>query len=111
MTKEAEQARTGNLRRGGMEIDSAGKRVVVTGASRGIGREIAHQFSESGARVAIDYVRNREAAEQTRAEMAGNGHLLLQRDASDAAAIQPMTRTAIRKMERIDVGVCSGSTQ
>jgi NAD(P)-dependent dehydrogenase (short-subunit alcohol dehydrogenase family) len=51
-----------------MEIDFAGKVDSVAGASRGIGREIAQEFSESGARVAINYRRNRRAAEQTLAE-------------------------------------------
>ena len=45
-----------------MKLDFAGKVVLVTGASRGIGREIALQFSKSGARVAINYRRNRQAA-------------------------------------------------
>jgi NAD(P)-dependent dehydrogenase (short-subunit alcohol dehydrogenase family) len=49
----------------------------VTGASRGIGREIAQQSSGSGARVAINYRRNWRAAEQTLAELAGDGHVML----------------------------------
>ena len=51
-----------------MEIDFAGKVALVTGASRSTGREIAPKSSESGARVAINYRRNRRAAEQTLAE-------------------------------------------
>lgn len=51
-----------------MEIDFAGKVALVTGASRGIGREIAPKSSESGARVATNYRRNLRAAEQTMAE-------------------------------------------
>ncbi len=86
-----------------MELDFAGKMVLVTGASRGIGREIAQQFSESGARVAINYRHNRQAAEQTLAELAGDGHLLLQGDVADPIAVQSMTQTAIREMGQIDV--------
>jgi len=33
--------------------DVAGKRVVITGASRGLGRLLAHAFSDAGARVAL----------------------------------------------------------
>ena len=86
-----------------MKLDLSDKAVLVTGASRGIGREIALQFSKSGARVAINYRHNRQAAEQTLAELAGDGHVLLQGDVSDPAAVQSMTQTAIREMGQIDV--------
>ena len=86
-----------------MKLDFAGKVVLVTGASRGIGREIALQFSRSGARVAINYRHNRQAAEQTLAELAGDGHVLLQGDVSDPAVVQLMTQSAIREMGQIDV--------
>ena len=33
--------------------DVTGKRVVITGASRGLGRLLAHAFSQGGARVAL----------------------------------------------------------
>lgn len=36
-----------------MNIDLSGKRVIVTGASRGIGRGIASAFAREGCRVAI----------------------------------------------------------
>ena len=45
--------------------------VLVTGASRGIGRVIAQQFARCGAQVAVHYHRNHEAAEQTYAGLAG----------------------------------------
>jgi 3-oxoacyl-[acyl-carrier protein] reductase len=86
-----------------MKLDFAGKVVLVTGASRGIGREIALQFSKSAARVAVNYRRNRQAAEQTLAELAGDGHVLLQGDVSDPAVVQSMTQAAIREMGQIDV--------
>ena len=47
------------------------KIVLVTGGSRGIGREIAIQFAEQGAQVAVHYHQNRVAAEATIAKLSG----------------------------------------
>jgi len=38
---------------------------MVTGASRGIGREIARRFSDNGARVVVHFHKNSQAAERT----------------------------------------------
>src|SRR5215212_6748677 len=50
-----------------------GKRVVVTGASRGIGREIAKQCARAGARVAL-VARNEQAIKELAAELGGTAH-------------------------------------
>ncbi|MCC6222743.1 MAG: enoyl-[acyl-carrier-protein] reductase FabL [Thermoleophilia bacterium] len=51
-----------------------GKSVLVTGGSRGIGREIALRFAALGAaRVSIGYLRSDEAARETAAELARAG--------------------------------------
>ena len=42
-----------------------GKNALITGSSRGIGRGIALKLAGKGARVAVHYYRNREAAQAT----------------------------------------------
>jgi enoyl-[acyl-carrier protein] reductase III len=53
----------------------AGKRVLVTGGTRGIGRAISAHFVRAGAHVIANYVRDDEAAGSLRAECAQEGHL------------------------------------
>jgi 3-oxoacyl-[acyl-carrier protein] reductase len=55
-----------------MKFDFKGKCCVVTGASRGIGREIALGFAAAGAAVSI-CARGKETLEATRGELARHG--------------------------------------
>ena len=88
-----------------MEFDFVNKNVLVTGSSRGIGRAIAQRFAESGARVAIHYHKNRQAAERTAADLPGGPHLLVQADMSDPLSVQQMVDTVLNATERIHVVV------
>ena len=54
-----------------MNIDLSGKRVLVTGGSRGIGYALCESFAAAGARVAVHYGRSREAAEQLAGRIGG----------------------------------------
>jgi NAD(P)-dependent dehydrogenase (short-subunit alcohol dehydrogenase family) len=71
---------------------------LVTGASRGIGRAIARQFAEGGARVAVHYHTNTRAAEETLASLPGSGHMMVQADMADANAVQRMVNVVIEQM-------------
>jgi NAD(P)-dependent dehydrogenase (short-subunit alcohol dehydrogenase family) len=51
----------------------AGKRALITGSSRGIGRGIALKLAEEGARVAVHYYRNEAAAQDTLARIRERG--------------------------------------
>ncbi len=54
-----------------MRIDLSGKRVLVTGGSRGIGAAVVGAFAGAGARVAVHYGGGREAAETLAAAVGG----------------------------------------
>lgn len=86
-----------------MNFNFTNKIVLVTGASRGIGRVIAHMFAEAGARVAVHYHRNRQLAEETAAGLAGGPHLVVQADMADAAAVQALVERVVTEWGRLDI--------
>lgn len=84
-----------------LEFD--GKKVLVSGASRGIGRATAQLFASRGARVAVHYHLNRAAAEETLASLQGDGHMVVQGDVSDAAQVQALVQTVHGALGTVDV--------
>ena len=82
-----------------------GKTALVTGASRGIGREIARVLAAQGCDVAINYRHDEAAARETAdlVEQAGRRALLLQADVSDAQQAHAMADQMLERWDRIDV--------
>jgi 3-oxoacyl-[acyl-carrier protein] reductase len=76
---------------------------LVTGASRGIGRAIAHQLAGRGVRVAGHYHRNRSAAEAMLADLPGRDHALFAADLTDPGAIEALVAGVLRACGRIDL--------
>jgi 3-oxoacyl-[acyl-carrier protein] reductase len=68
----------------------AGRSVLVTGASRGLGAAIAEAFGREGARVGVGYHVKRAAAEKTlgSVEAAGGSGVLVEMDVRDAQAVE-----------------------
>ena len=63
-------------------------KILVTGASGGIGAAISRALAARGATVVLHYQSGRDAAEATRRSLKGDGHALVQGDLSDPKAIE-----------------------
>jgi NAD(P)-dependent dehydrogenase (short-subunit alcohol dehydrogenase family) len=69
-------------------------RVLVTGASGGIGSAISSALAARGASLVLHYQSGRAAAEATRAALAGQGHTLVGGNLTDAADVERLWREA-----------------
>lgn len=81
----------------------AQRAVLVTGASRGIGRAIAQAFAELGDRVAVHYSASAELAAQVAGELPGSGHTVVQADLADPEAVRRMVDQAHAGLGGLDV--------
>lgn len=79
------------------------KAVLITGASRGIGRAAARAFADRGARVAVHYHRNEKAARRTLDELAGGPHEILSGDLSEAGVPRRLIERTVESFGRLDV--------
>lgn len=87
-----------------MDLGLKGKGVIITGASKGIGRATAQAFVAEGAQIAI-CARGAEALEKTRAELAAAGAKVHAAtcDVGDAAALDAFLAGAHAALGRVDV--------
>ena len=89
-----------------MHIDLSKKRALVTGASSGIGAEIACRLAGAGARVAV-HGRTLSKADKTVAniESSGGDAFAVEADLTDSGAIKTMFDAAIKGLGGIDIVV------
>lgn len=83
----------------------AGKTALVTGASRGIGREIALTLAGYGAAVVVNYNGSKESAEETAEQIrnAGGRAMICQANVAAAEEAQRLFEESIKEFGRIDI--------
>lgn len=86
-------------------FDLTGKKALVTGASRGIGRGIALALAEQGADVAINYLSDRQEAAGVVAEIMAMGRdcFSVQADVSIKDQVDRMVGEVLGKFGRVDI--------
>ena len=80
--------------------------VVVTGASRGIGRAIAEELGSGGANVVVNYFHHKEEADEVVENLLKHGSpaaVAMQADVSDADQAARLIEDTIKRFDRIDV--------
>lgn len=77
--------------------------VLVTGSSRGLGRAIAVRFAEGGDRVAVHHRESAGLAAELVASLPGSGHVVVQADMADPAAVRAMVDRAAEQLGGLDV--------
>jgi 3-oxoacyl-[acyl-carrier protein] reductase len=88
-----------------MDLGLAGRVALVTGASGGIGAAIARTLGGEGARVAVAYNTDRDAAERLASEIRGQGGeaIIVRHDLNDPSTIRDAVEAVSRTWGRLDV--------
>lgn len=90
-----------------MDLDLKGKRALVTGGSRGIGRATVLALAAHGASVAAGYTRESDEIHSLAAELEtfNNDSHVVRADVSDEASVTEMVDGVIKRFERLDIVV------
>jgi 3-oxoacyl-[acyl-carrier protein] reductase len=84
-------------------IDLEGKVALVTGASRGIGREAAIRLAEAGARVAVGYRSNEAQAQELVRSIGENRAVSVRADMGNAEQVRQLVIDVTGRFGRIDI--------
>ena len=93
-----------------VSIDLNGRVALVTGGSRGIGREIVLLLAKAGADVMINYSRSSAAAEAVSAEAGPQSTAVFGADISDPEACVSLVDATLARFSRIDILVNNAAT-
>ena len=90
-----------------MNTDLAGKVVVITGASGGIGSAIARKFAEEGARLVLHCHRNRDGARKLQRELAAVESIVVAADLTKESQVKNLFARAVIQFGRVDTLVAN----
>ena len=79
-----------------------GKRIVVTGGSRGIGAAIVKHLADEGAQVAFTYSSREEAAQQVAHSLVGEGHFYIKMDIANETSVNEAVEHILEKWPEVD---------
>jgi glucose 1-dehydrogenase len=90
-----------------------GQNALVTGANSGIGEGCARHLAAAGAAVAINYVRNPEAAQAIADDINNSGGkaITVMADVSDETQVMTMVQTAVKEFGTLDIMVPNAGLQ
>ena len=80
-----------------------GKVALVTGASRGIGREVCRQFAAAGATVVVHYNQNQSEARLTHEAIGGAPHLVESADITSPEQVEALIARVVAQLGRLDI--------
>jgi 3-oxoacyl-[acyl-carrier protein] reductase len=85
-----------------MGLNLKNRKIIISGASDGIGRALALTFAKEGAQVAV-CARNQGPLDALSAEIEGEGHLFFSADLGNAEGVQAFHENAMNQLGHIDV--------
>ena len=96
-----------------MNVSLESKTVLVTGASKGVGKGIALELGRAGASVVVNYNRDAAGAEATVAEIRGMGReaFAVQGDVGVAADVDRMFGAVHERFPRLDILINNAGVQ
>ena len=93
-----------------MNSELAGKIVVITGASGGIGSAIARKFAGEGARLVLHYHRNQPGVAVLRRELGEAEFPVVRADLAREAGAERLFGEAVKRFGRVDTLVANAGS-
>ena len=81
-----------------------GRNILITGASRGIGRGCALELAKAGANIGINYRSHRDEAEEVAEQITKMGRkaVIVQADVSDQQSVEQMVKEVVSQLGELN---------